>query len=299
MLFFQLPTLCSVPQTHRPPLAVDAWPSDPRAGRLLDVFRKRQGETIMTAFSGGIDSTLVAAAARRVLGRDAAPAAVGDSRSLPRRELEQVRQLAEQLDLLLIEVQPGEQLDPDYQKNAADRCYFCKTHLYDTLQQTARQRGIATIANGTNLDDQGDHRPGLRAADEAAVISPLVEAELTKQDVRDVARMLGLPNWDKPAAACLASRLPYGTPVTAERLERVEEAENALADLGFTGFRVRHHEEVARLEIPLDQLDRVMAADMRQRVVEALKAVGYVYVSLDLEGFRSGSGNVTLTVGGA
>ncbi len=299
MISYQAPTLCSVTQTHHPPLAVDAWPSDPRAGRVLEVFRKRQGTSILTAFSGGVDSTLVAAAARRVLGRDAAPAAVGDSRSLPRRELEHVRQLAVQLDLHLIEVQPGEQLDPDYQKNAGDRCYFCKTHLYDTLQQTARRLCIATIANGTNLDDQGDHRPGLRAADEADVISPLVEAQLTKQDVRDLARMLGLPNWDKPAAACLASRLPYGTPVTAERLQRVEQAENALADLGFTGFRVRHHEDVARLEIPLDQLDKIMAADMRQRVVEAVRAAGYVYVSLDLEGFRSGSGNVMLTVGGA
>jgi len=305
MISFQPPTLCSVTQAHRTSLpdtltqTPTDWPRDPRAGRLLEVFRGRRGDTIMTAFSGGIDSTLVAAAARRVLGRDAAPAAVGDSRSLPRRELAEVRRLARQLDLQLLEVQPGEQLDPDYQKNAGDRCYFCKTHLYDTLQQTARKLGITTIANGTNLDDQGDHRPGLRAADEADVISPLIEAGLSKQDVRDVARLLGLPNWAKPAAACLASRLPYGTPVTAERLEQVERAENALADLGFAGFRVRHHEDVARLELPLDQLDQLLAGDMRLRVVEALKAVGYVYVSLDLEGFRSGSGNVTLTVGGA
>ncbi|MBB6430874.1 ATP-dependent sacrificial sulfur transferase LarE [Algisphaera agarilytica] len=275
----------------------EAWPDDPRVDRLLEVFRQRQGLTVMTAFSGGIDSTLVAAAARRVLGRDAAPAAVGDSRSLPRRELQEVRQLAEQLDLKLLEVQPGEQLDPDYQKNAGDRCYFCKTHLYNTLQQTARTLGITAIANGTNLDDQGDHRPGLKAADEADVISPLVEAKLNKQDVRDVARLLGLPNWDKPAAACLASRLPYGTPVTAERLEQVEQAENTLADLGFTGFRVRHHEEVARLEIPLDQFARLSESGMRERVVDGLKAAGYTYISLDLEGFRSGSGNVTLTVG--
>lgn len=295
----QPPTLCSVTQNSLPIETLDVWPTDSRAMRLLEVFRKRRGSTIMTAFSGGIDSTLVAAAARRVLGRDAAPAAVGDSRSLPRRELAEVRQLAQQLDLHLIEVQPGEQLDPDYQKNAGDRCYFCKTHLYDTLQQTARQLDIATIANGTNLDDQGDYRPGLRAADEADVISPLVEAQLTKDDVRDVARLLGLPNWDKPAAACLASRLPYGTPVTAERLEQVERAENALADLGFSGFRVRHHEDVARLEVPVDQLGNMLAADMRQRVVDSVKAAGYVYVSLDLEGFRSGSGNVTLTVGGA
>ncbi|MEM6853834.1 MAG: ATP-dependent sacrificial sulfur transferase LarE [Planctomycetota bacterium] len=273
------------------------WPDDPRVQRLAEVFQRRRGTTVMTAFSGGIDSTLVAVAARRVLGREAAPAAVGDSRSLPRRELVEVRHLAQTLDLRLIEVQPGEQLDPDYQKNAGDRCYFCKTHLYRTLQQTARRLEIVTIANGTNLDDQGDHRPGLRAADEADVISPLVEAQLNKQDVREVAKLLGLPNWDKPAAACLASRLPYGTPVTAERLDQVERAENALADLGFTGFRVRHHEDVARLELPLDQLDRLLESGMRERVVADLKAAGYLYVSLDLEGFRSGSGNVALTVG--
>ena len=198
------------------------------------------------------------------MGKAAAPAALGDSASLPRRELAAARELAAMLDLDLIEVAPGEQHDPGYIANAGDRCYFCKSHLYDVMQDAARQRGIATIANGTNVDDLGDHRPGLVAAGEARVVSPLVEAELTKSDVRDLARLLGLPNADKPAAACLSSRLPYGTPVTRERLEQVEAAEEALQDLGFTGFRVRHHESVARLEVPDDQWPAVLDPDRRR-----------------------------------
>ncbi|MEX1015133.1 MAG: ATP-dependent sacrificial sulfur transferase LarE [Phycisphaeraceae bacterium] len=262
--------------------------------RLLAVLRPR--ERVLTAFSGGVDSTLVAAAARRALGRANAPAVVGDSPSLPRRELEEARQLARELDLELIEVTPGEQADPGYQANAGDRCYFCKTHLYDALHALAREQGYRWIANGTNVDDLGDHRPGLRAADEAQVISPLLDAGLTKQDVRDVAALLDLPNADKPAAACLASRIPYGTPVTPERLAAVEQAEAALHALGFAGFRVRHHEQVARLELPWDQVARLMDDVMREQVIAAIKAAGFQFAALDLEGFRSGSGNVLLTV---
>ena len=255
---------------------------------------------MLTAYSGGIDSTLVAVAAKLALGREHAPAALGDSASLPRRELRDARQLALDLDLRLIEVAPGEQDDPGYQANAGDRCYFCKTHLYATMHRAARDLGVDLIANGTNADDPGDHRPGLRAADEAQVISPLLEAGLHKSDVRDLAALLGLPNAQKPAAACLASRLPYGTPVTPERLARVEAAEDALHGLGFTGFRVRHHEAVARLEIPADQIPRLFAdgGELQHRVIQQVKAAGYRYVTLDLEGFRSGSGNVMLTVAG-
>ena len=269
-------------------------PLDPRLERLLAVVG-RYGR-VLTAFSGGVDSTLVAAAARRALGREAAPAALGDSASLPRRELEAARKLARDLDLDLVEVNPDEQNDPGYIANAGDRCYYCKTHLYEVLQSAAREREITRIANGTNVDDLGDHRPGLRAADEAEVVSPLVEAGLSKQDVRDLARILKLPNADKPAAACLSSRLPYGTPVTRERLEQVEAAEDALADLGFSGLRVRHHESVARLEIPGDQWGLLTRVEAREAVVRAVKAAGFTYVALDLEGFRSGSGNVMLTV---
>ncbi|MEE9404258.1 MAG: ATP-dependent sacrificial sulfur transferase LarE, partial [Algisphaera sp.] len=238
--------------------------------RLQGVIRNYK--RVLTAFSGGVDSTLVAVAARQTLGRDAAPVALGDSASLPRRELAAARSLANTLDLQLIEVSPGEQQDPGYVANAGDRCYFCKTHLYDVLRATAKQLGVDHIANGTNTDDLGDHRPGLQAADEAQVVSPLVQAGLNKQDVRELARLLDLPNADKPAAACLSSRLPYGTPVTRERLEQVEQAENALQDLGYTGLRVRHHETVARLEIPQAQWGLLSDVEARDAVVAVVKA---------------------------
>ncbi len=290
-----LPLRCLLPfMTSPTPISLADPVSDARLDRLFGVVRAYGA--VMTAFSGGVDSTLVAAAARRVLGRAAAPAALGDSASLPRRELAAARSLAGALDLELIEVAPAEQHDPGYIANAGDRCYHCKSHLYGVLHDAARARGISTIANGTNVDDLGDHRPGLVAAGEARVVSPLLEAGLDKADVRDLARLLGLPNADKPAAACLSSRLPFGTPVTRERLEQVEAAEEALQDLGLAGFRVRHHESVARLEIPEDQWAAVLDPDRRTGLVAAVKAAGFTYVSLDLEGFRSGSGNVLLTV---
>ena len=261
---------------------------------LADVIRPRV--RILTAFSGGVDSTVVATMARRVLGRDAAPAVVGDSTSLPRHELDEARRIAAQLDLELIEVRPSEQDDPDYRANAGDRCYYCKSHLYDALHALADDLNIRFIANGTNTDDLGDHRPGLTAASEAQVISPLVDAGMSKADVRVLAEHLGLPNADKPAAACLASRIPYGTEVTPQRLSMIEQAEDALRDMGFTGFRVRHHEAVARIELPVDQLPRMLEESVRQQVVARVTAVGFTYITLDLAGFRSGSGNAVLQI---
>lgn len=252
---------------------------------------------VMTAYSGGVDSTLAAAAARRVLGKSAAPAVIGDSPSLPRSELAQAVALAESLDLDLHVVSPDEQDDPGYIRNAGDRCYFCKTHLYDTLHKAASDLGVRWIANGTNADDLGDHRPGLRAAEEAQVISPLLEAGLGKAQVRAVAHHLGLPNADKPAAACLASRIPYGTEVTPEHLAQVEQAEDALRSLGFAGFRVRHHGQVARIELPEDQLHQTLEPGVRQAIVSAVEHAGFLFAAIDLAGFRSGSGNIALTVG--
>ncbi|MFA7235318.1 MAG: ATP-dependent sacrificial sulfur transferase LarE [Phycisphaeraceae bacterium] len=259
--------------------------------RLADAIRPRR--RLLTAYSGGIDSTLVAAVARRTLGRPDAPAAIGDSASLPRHELKEARDIAARLDLELIEINPGEQADPNYIANPTNRCYFCKSHLYDSLHELARQRGFPFIANGTNADDPDDHRPGLDAAKENRIISPLLEARLTKADVRTLARHLNLPNADKPAAACLASRIPFGTPVTPQRLSMIEQAESVLRELNFRGFRVRHHETIARIEVPADQLAR--AIELREQIVQRLNQIGYLYVTLDLAGFRSGGGNVVLS----
>ena len=263
--------------------------------KLLGAIRKRG--RLLTAFSGGVDSTLVTAVARRALGRASAPAALGDSASLARFELEEARRIAKELDVELFELNPGEQDDPNYRRNDPDRCYFCKTHLYEQLRELAARLNIRHIANGTNTDDLGDHRPGMKAAKEVGVITPLVEAGLGKPQVRAVAEHLGLPNWDKPAAACLASRLPYGTSVTLGRLEQIERAEAALRKLGFSGCRVRHHEKVARIELPIDQMQRLWY--LRPQVVEVLKQAGYLYITVDLEGFRSGSANIALTSRGS
>jgi pyridinium-3,5-biscarboxylic acid mononucleotide sulfurtransferase len=253
--------------------------------------------SVVVAFSAGVDSTVVLKVALDVLGRDRVLAATGVSPSLARRELESVKDLAALMDAPLELVGTDEVNDPNYAANPANRCYHCKTELYTRLTGLAKARGMAAVVNGVNADDVGDWRPGLKAASEWAVRAPLLEAGLTKADVRALAKDLGLPNWSKPALACLSSRVPYGTPVTVGVLSQIERAEAFLYERGFANFRVRHHQRVARIEASPADMARLMGDEgLRGDVVSAFKELGYTYIALDLQGFRSGSGNEGLDV---
>jgi uncharacterized protein len=249
---------------------------------------------VVVAFSAGVDSTLVLKVALDTLGPANVLAATGVSASLARRELDSVRELAALLDAPLELLPTDEVSDPNYAANPANRCYYCKSELYTKLSALAKARGFAHVVNGVNADDLGDWRPGLKAAGEWAVRAPLVDAGLDKAAVREISRRLGLPNWQKPALACLSSRVPYGSPVTVGVLSQIERAEAFLYARGLSNFRVRHHQKVARIEAgPADML-RLMGEPLRSEVVSALKSLGYAYVALDLAGFRSGSGNDVL-----
>jgi uncharacterized protein len=247
------------------------------------IDRLAQLGSIMVAFSGGVDSALVlraalAAAPGKVL------AATGLSASYAEEEIAEAKSVAAQLGAPHLMVETMELTDPRYADNTHQRCFFCKTELYEL--------GYDAIVDGTNADDLGDFRPGLRAANQLGVLSPLAEAGMSKSDIRAAAKAWGVPIWNKPAAACLSSRFQYGDPITVEKLRQVATAESGLRALGLKGFRVRHHDETARLEVPPDQFPIVL--EQRSGIVEAVRRAGYRYVTLDLEGFRSGSMNEVL-----
>jgi pyridinium-3,5-biscarboxylic acid mononucleotide sulfurtransferase len=246
---------------------------------------------VVVAFSGGADSAFLAWMANDTLGPDRALAVTAVSPSLPAAERAESADLAAEWGLRWREVETDELADDAYTRNDADRCYWCKDALLRAAAPLAGAEG-ATVVLGVNVDDLGDHRPGQRAASERGAVFPLVDAGFTKADVRAWSRRLGLRTWDKPAAACLASRLPYGTPVTLGRMATVEGAEAALRALGFRELRVRHYGDTARLEVPLDRLGDVLA--LRVEVVAAVQTAGYRYVTLDLEGLRSGNLNAAL-----
>jgi uncharacterized protein len=252
--------------------------------------------SVIVAFSGGVDSTFVAAVARDALG-DAALAMTGVSPSVPQAEIEEAKALAAQIGIRHELIDTNEIDDPEYVKNDANRCFHCKDELYGLLAALARERGIAHVVDGCNLDDTGDFRPGRRAASEHGVRSPLVEAGLTKAEIRELSRERGLPTWDKPAMACLASRIPYGTPVTIENLSRVGQAEQYIRSLGVRQLRVRHHvlpsgDALARIET--DEAGLGVLLPVRAEVTERLKELGYLYVTIDLAGYRTGSLNEAL-----
>jgi pyridinium-3,5-biscarboxylic acid mononucleotide sulfurtransferase len=268
-------------------------PATPAVSASLDDLRDRLRALgrVVVAFSGGADSAFLAWMANDTLGSDRALAVTAVSPSLPAAERVESADLAAEWGLRWCEVETDELGDAAYTRNDADRCYWCKDALLRAAGPLAIAEG-ATVVLGVNLDDLGDHRPGQRAASERGAEFPLVDAGFGKSDVRAWSRRLGLRTWDKPAAACLASRLPYGTPVTLGRLAAVERAEAALRSLGFRELRVRHYGDTARLEVPLDRLADVVA--LRQGVVAAVREAGYRYVTLDLEGLRSGNLNAAL-----
>jgi uncharacterized protein len=249
--------------------------------------------SVIVAFSGGTDSAYLAYKAHQVLGGRAL-AVTADSASYPDAHRQLALRVAAEFAIPHEVIRTDELLRAEYRANSANRCYFCKDELYSRLTALARHRGFAAVADGSNADDRGDYRPGRQAAREQGVRSPLDEAQLSKDEIRQLSREAGLPTWDVPASACLSSRIPYGSEVTEEKLRRIERAEHVLRTLGFRVFRVRHHDTLARLEIAKDEMPRALEPDISEQLTRQLRALGYLHITIDLQGYRLGSLNEAL-----
>jgi uncharacterized protein len=259
--------------------------------QLLESLRAMK--RVIVAYSGGTDSAYLTWAAKQALG-DAALAITADSASIPESHKRDAEAFVRQFHIRHEYVETHEFENPDYVKNDANRCFHCKDELFRVLTGVAAARGFATIVYGVNKDDLGDYRPGQKAAALHEVKAPLVEADLTKAEIRELSRLAGLPTWDRPAAACLSSRIPYGTPVTIQNIKTVEIGEEEIKALGFRQFRTRFHGELVRIEIAPEELPRALDVEMARRLTEVFKRLGYKYVTLDLEGYRQGSLNEVL-----
>lgn len=265
-------------------------PLKERYEELLE--RLRRFKRLAVAFSGGIDSTLLLHAATQALGAENTLGIIASSETLTPAEYQNAQDLAERQGYRLRTLEYSELSISGYSENPVDRCYHCKHELFSRLLELARAEGIETLADGSSHEDlTDDYRPGMRAARELGVVSPLMELKMRKDDIRAIANALGLPNWNKPSAACLASRFPYGTPITRDRLDQVAQAEAVLRDRGFSQLRVRWHDSIARIEVAPDEIPKMLDETVRNQIVEKFKEIGFRYIALDLQGYRTGSLN--------